>query len=357
VAGDWTGTGRTNIGDFSNGVWHLDLNGNGMVDANETFNFGQAGDKPVVGDWTGDGKTKLGVFRAAPDGITGEFILDVANHKTMDSSNLVFTFGMATDRIVVGDWTGDHVSKIGVFRDATRYGAPGAAAFTLDTNNNHAFDPGTDSVFAFGLITDGLVIGDWNGDGKSKVGVYRDGSAGYNAPGVALFTLDSNGNLQFDPGVDAVFLYGLTSDQFVGGNWNVTPPLLPAQYAAGGRGPGSVPPLTDAELAPVLQQAIANWSAAGANAAQLSSVKVQIGHLNGNLVGWTDANQITLDADAAGWGWYTGLQDNPVANRMDLLTVVEHELGHELGLNDLDPATHPCDIMAATLPTGTRRIV
>ena len=226
VAGDWTGTGRANVGDFKDGVWHLDLNGNGVLDPGETFTFGQAGDQPVVGDWTGDGKAKLGVFRDSGDGFgTGEFILDVANHKAMDASNLVFTFGLAKDRIVVGDWTGDGIAKVGVFRDAMAFGAPGAAVFSLDAGNHHTFDASS-QVFVFGLITDGLVVGDWNGSGVSKVGVYRDGSA-FGAPGTALFSLDSDGNRQFDA-ADAVFLYGLTSDQFVAGNWRVTPPLLPA---------------------------------------------------------------------------------------------------------------------------------
>jgi hypothetical protein len=373
VAGDWTHSGRANIGDFSNGVWHLDLNGNGALDPGETFTFGQAGDQPVVGDWTGDGKAKLGVFRAAADGITGEFILDVANHKAMDASNLVFTFGLAKDRIVVGDWTGDGIAKVGVFRDATAFGAPGAAVFSLDVGNHHTFDSSS-QVFVFGLITDGLVVGDWNGDGKSKVGVYRDGSAGFNAPGVALFSLDTNGNRQYDPGVDAVFLYGFTSDQFVGGNWNVTPPLLPAQFAAGGAGPGGAAPLTEAELAPVLNQAIADWAARGADVSLLAAVPVRIGPLGGSLVGWTDAGGITLSPDAAGWGWFVdptparseeftqpgadGLRAPPggaAAGRMDLLTVLEHELGHELGLSDFDAASHPADLMAATLATGVRR--
>ena len=149
----------------------------------------------MVGDWTGDGIDKLGVFRAAPDGFTGEFILDTNNNRQFDGSDTIFTFGIASDRVVVGDWTGDKITKVGVFRDATSFGAPGAAVFTLDTNNNHGFDAGVDSVFIFGLIQDGLVVGDWNGDGRTKVGVYRDGAAGFNAPGTALFSLDSNGNL------------------------------------------------------------------------------------------------------------------------------------------------------------------
>src|SRR6185369_1269188 len=95
--------------------------------------------------------------------------------------------------------------------------------------------------------------------------------------GTAYFSLDSNGNLGFDAGTDAVFLFGLTSDQFVGGNWNVTPPTLPAQFAAAGPGPGGAAALTDTELAPVLSRAIADRAAAGADPARLSTVQVEVG--------------------------------------------------------------------------------
>jgi len=35
---------------------------------------------------------------------------------------------------------------------------------------------------------------------------------------------------------------------------------------------------------------------------------------------------------------------------------VMHELGHTLGLSDLDPITSPADLMAETLATGVRRL-
>src|SRR5581483_9590815 len=113
-----------------------------------TFFFGQAGDVPIVGNFYGTG-TRVGVFRAAADGITGEFIIDTNNDGVMDAGDETFTFGRAGDRIVIGDWTGDGKDKIGVFRDATAFGAPGAAVFSLDLNNNHTFDGG-DQVFVFG---------------------------------------------------------------------------------------------------------------------------------------------------------------------------------------------------------------
>ena len=79
---------------------------------------------------------------------------------------------------------------------------------------------------------------------------------------------------------------------------------------------------------------------------------------------------IYLDADAAGHGWYfdrTPMWDEEfgwaahstrktargAADRIDLLTVVQHELGHVLGLADADSAADT--LMSATLPTGMRR--
>jgi hypothetical protein len=127
-----------------------------------------------------------------------------------------------------------------------------------------------------------------------------------------------------------------------------------AQFAAGGAGPGGVPALTTAELQPVLNQAIDHWAAAGVNVFALQNVQITIGQLDNSLVGWTAGNTITLDATAAGWGWSTD-PDAPTPDKIDLLTVVEHELGHELGLPDVDPSSNPTDLMASTLPTGVRR--
>ena len=45
-------------------VWYLDMDGDGRwSDGDLKCDFGQAGDMPVVGDWTGDGIEKIGVYR------------------------------------------------------------------------------------------------------------------------------------------------------------------------------------------------------------------------------------------------------------------------------------------------------
>ena len=70
---------------------------------------------------------------------------------------------------------------------------------------------------------------------------------------------------------------------------------------------------------------------------------------------------IWLDDNAAGWGWFvdpTPADDSEFTtpgnqgekNRMDLLTVLEHEVGHLLGYEHEESG-----VMIDTLPAGTRR--
>jgi hypothetical protein len=157
-------------------------------------------------------------------------------------------------------------------------------------------------------------------------------------------------------------------------------PGQPQLAADGPAANAEAPALTAVELAPVAQEAVANWAATGLSAdqvAELNAVQYQIDTLGGGVLGLTDLGSevVTLDATAAGYGWYLGstpgddsafgivtapneLQaspGSPAFGRMDLLTVVEHELGHVLGLGDLNPQAVPHDVMTETLATGVRR--
>jgi N,N-dimethylformamidase beta subunit-like, C-terminal/Concanavalin A-like lectin/glucanases superfamily/Bacterial Ig-like domain/Bacterial Ig domain/Calx-beta domain len=131
-------------------------------------------------------------------------------------------------------------------------------------------------------------------------------------------------------------------------------------------------PLSQEELRPLFDEAVRRWSAAlgDAQAVQtLRAVRVEVMDLPGPTLGLASGAVIYLDANAAGHGWFldptpwedsefaAGLTSSPAAARVDLLTVLAHEMGHILGLDD-DSATDPSTgtVMAEVLPLGVRRI-
>jgi hypothetical protein len=148
-----------------------------------------------------------------------------------------------------------------------------------------------------------------------------------------------------------------------------------AQVAADGVGDeADSPDLTTGELASVVTAAIAEWAAAGAapdQVGQLQSVQFTITKMPGADLGMQSGNTIWINQDAAGHGWFIesvpgsdagftingvqrlALAGGPAAGRIDLLTVVVHELGHVLGLAD----TAAPGIMNEWLWSGTRRLL
>jgi hypothetical protein len=131
-------------------------------------------------------------------------------------------------------------------------------------------------------------------------------------------------------------------------------------------------------LAPIISEAIGRWTAAGLageHVSLLESVPWTITDLDAQgYLGLAGPRGIQIDDDGAGYGWFidaTPWEDSefvadggqwlayagsPAAGRVDLLTVVMHELGHTLGLPDLDATEYPYDLMSEVLGVGTRRL-
>jgi hypothetical protein len=111
--------------------------------------------------------------------------------------------GNSGDIPIIGDWNGDGKDGIGIFR-------PSSGIWSLDSNENLAWE-GSDNSLSWGLSGDTPVIGDWNGDGKDGIGIFR--------PSSGIWSLDSNENLAWE-GSDSSLSWGLPGDKPVIGDWN-----------------------------------------------------------------------------------------------------------------------------------------
>src|SRR6185436_3134953 len=95
------------------------------------FHYGTANDHPLTGDFNGDGIHTIGIFRG------GQWSLDQdGNGKYDDANDVKADFGAAGDLPVVGDFNGDGIDEIGIYR-----------------------------------------AGHWDGDGLDDPGLYQDGAA------------------------------------------------------------------------------------------------------------------------------------------------------------------------------------
>ena len=118
-----------------------------------------------------------------------------------------------------------------------------------------------------------------------------------------------------------------------------------ALLAAAAGPSSSVRPLSEADAVNLLAVVVRRWLDAGATADQLAGLTIHIADLPGTKLADTLGRTITLDIDAAGWGWAL----SPVAltaDRIDLASVLAHELGHVLGLE------HGAGVMSDVLAPG-----
>jgi hypothetical protein len=101
-------------------------------------------------------------------------------------------------------------------------------------------------------------------------------------------------------------------------------------------------------LAPMVAAAIERWAEQGVDAESLDGLlkaDIRIEDLGGDLLGTASGQTVTLDDDAAGYGWSNSL-GGVDANEVDLLSALTHEFGHVLGYGH--------DVMGETLNVGGR---
>ncbi len=225
LVGDWNGSGTSKLGvfDSDSSQWFLDANGNGKWDG-ETLDthvkcpeqagvecFGKAGDIPVVGRWSTAIGDRIAIFRRSEEkwhlDINGNEILD--NCKTDKCASLnVYREG---DVPVAGDWTGRGTTSVGLFR-------PSTGEWFLDMNANRSWNGCAKNkdlcIVSFGKTGDLPISGDWTGiTGVSSIGVFR--------PSTGEWFLDRNGNGKWDGETLDTYVagFGQAGDIPVVGRW------------------------------------------------------------------------------------------------------------------------------------------
>jgi hypothetical protein len=182
--GDWDGDGVATPGLYrrSDGFVYL-RNSNTQGVADYEFFFGDPGDFPVVGDFDGDGLDTVSIYRQSEGRV---YVMNRlgADGGGLGAADFDFLFGNPGDAPFVGDFDGDGIDSVGLYRRAT-----GFVYFRDGLSSGVA-----DFEFFYGDPGDVIVAGDWDGDGDDTVAVYRPGDGRFyvnleNAPGAADHTI------------------------------------------------------------------------------------------------------------------------------------------------------------------------
>ena len=150
-----------------------------------------------------------------------------------------------------------------------------------------------------------------------------------------------------------------TSDAFV---TKIDPPAGASSPAVSSGNVSLGETLTLESLQPLLAETGHRTQTAGVDSASLHTFDIRIADLPDNRFGHAWGQTIWFDNNDIGGGWFvapTPRSDSEFTtpgnqgerNCMDLLTVLEHELGHLLGFEHTDSG-----VMAESLAAGTRRV-
>jgi hypothetical protein len=161
--GDWNGDGVATPGLYrqSDGfVYVKNANTRGIADLE--FFFGNPGDVPLVGDFDGDGRDSVSIWRPSEARV---FIINElgSDGGGFGAADFSFYFGNSGDAPFVGDFDGDGIDTVGLYRESA-----GFVYFRNSLTTGVA-----DLSFFYGNAGDQILAGDWDGDGDDTVAVYR----------------------------------------------------------------------------------------------------------------------------------------------------------------------------------------
>ena len=170
VAGDYNGDGKISLAVWrpSNGNWYLKGPGTARwseTEGNLVIQCGKAGDVPVPRDYFNEGKLRLAVWRPS-NGMW--YIKGKGNNRWNQSEgNLEIQCGLNGDVPVPGDYYGDGKIRLAVWRPSN------GNWYIKGLGNNRWSNTEGNVVIQCGTRGDIPVPGDYFNEGKLRMAVYR----------------------------------------------------------------------------------------------------------------------------------------------------------------------------------------
>ncbi|MGH8872169.1 MAG: L,D-transpeptidase family protein [Acidimicrobiia bacterium] len=162
------------------------------------FYYGNPRDVAFAGDWDGDGVATLGLYRRS-DGF-----VYLRNSNTEGVADISFYFGNPGDLPLAGDFDGDGKDTLAIYRPSEE------KVYVMNELGQNGGGLGAaEYSYFFGNPSDVPFVGDFDGDGIDTVGLHRPSTGN-------VFLNNEN-----EGGTAAVqFIFGDPGDKLIAGDWD-----------------------------------------------------------------------------------------------------------------------------------------